>query len=168
MRQFTHPTLSLPSPSKLCASASVKQTTAVCTPPKRLYSLHCSPRSGLPSAIQSAATTSSPVMVSLRYLTSTDLFETKDLTSALCPTACPSAFSKAETSPPYFRTKRHLFFLLRFLRRGRRNLSLLLFIFLLFFLRFFHQLPFPILLWGLASHILIFFYKLPPPPDKKN
>ena len=36
MRQFTHPTLSLPNPSKLRASASVKRTTAVCTPPKRL------------------------------------------------------------------------------------------------------------------------------------
>ena len=48
MRQSTHPTLSLPSPGKLQASASVKRTTAVSTPPKRLYSLHWSPRSPLP------------------------------------------------------------------------------------------------------------------------
>ena len=85
MRQFTHPTLSLPRPSKLRASASVKRTTAVGTPLKRLYSLHCSSRSGLPSAMHSAATTSSLVTVSSRSLTSSDLFETKDLTSALCP-----------------------------------------------------------------------------------
>ena len=106
MRLFTHPTLSLPNPSKLRASASVKQTTAVCTPPKRLYSLHWSPRSGLPSAIQSKATTSILVMVSSRSLNSTDLFETRDLTSALCPNAWSSAFSKAETLPPFYRTKR--------------------------------------------------------------
>ena len=92
MRQFAHATLSLPIPSKLRASASFKQTTAVCTPPKRLYRLHWSPSSGLPSAIQSAATTSSLVMVSSRSLTSTDLFGTKDslqdlsvgLTALLC------------------------------------------------------------------------------------
>ena len=106
MRQFTHPTLSLPSPSKLWASASVKRTTAVCTPPKRLYSLHWSPRSGLPSAMQSAATTSSLVTVPSRSLTSRDLFETKDLTSAFSPTAWSSAFSKVETSPPFLRTRR--------------------------------------------------------------
>ena len=39
MRQFTHPTLSLTSPSMLWASASIKQITAVCTPLKRFYSL---------------------------------------------------------------------------------------------------------------------------------
>ena len=83
MRQFTHPTLSLPSPSKLRASASVKRTTAVCTPPKRLYSLHWSPRSGLPSAMHNAATTS----------------------SAFSPTAF-FAFSKVETTPPFSRTRR--------------------------------------------------------------
>ena len=69
IRQFTHLTLSLPSPSKLRASASVKRTTAVCTPPKRLYSLHWSLRSGLPSAMHSAATTSSLVTVSSRSKT---------------------------------------------------------------------------------------------------
>ena len=70
MLQFTHPTLSLPSPSKLRASVSVKRNTAVCTPPKRLYSLHWSPRSGFPSAMHSAATTSSLVTVSLKSITS--------------------------------------------------------------------------------------------------
>ena len=56
MRHFTHPTLSIASPSKLRASASVERITAVYTPPKCLYSLHWSPRSGLPSVIHSAAT----------------------------------------------------------------------------------------------------------------
>ena len=40
MLQFPHPTLSLPSPSKLRTSASVIWTAAVCTPLKRLYSMH--------------------------------------------------------------------------------------------------------------------------------
>ena len=106
MRHFTHPTLSLPSPSKLRASTSVKRTTAVRTPPKRLYSLRWSPRSGLPSAMHSAATTSSLVTVSSRSLTSRDLFETKDLISAFSPTAWSSAFSRAETSPTFLRTRR--------------------------------------------------------------
>ena len=58
-----------PSPNELRAPASVKRTTAVCTPPKCLYNLHWSPRSGLPSAIHSAATTSPLVTVSSRSLT---------------------------------------------------------------------------------------------------
>ena len=106
MRQFTHPILSLPSRSKLLASASVKQTTAVCTPPKRLYSLHWSPRSGLPRAMHSAATTSSLVPVSSRSLTSWDLFETKYLISAFFLSARSSAFSKAETSSPFLKTRK--------------------------------------------------------------
>ena len=40
IRQFTHPTLRLPSLSNLWASASIKRTTAVCTRPKRFYRLH--------------------------------------------------------------------------------------------------------------------------------
>ena len=63
MRQFTHPILSLPSPIKLRASAMVERTTAVCSPPKRLYSLHWSPRYGLPSAMHSVATTFSLMMM---------------------------------------------------------------------------------------------------------
>ena len=69
MRQFTQPTLSLPSAIKLRASASVKRTTAVFRPPKRLYSMHWSSRSGLPSAMHSLATTSSLGTVSSRSLT---------------------------------------------------------------------------------------------------
>ena len=61
--------LGLPSPSKLLASALVKRTTAVCIPPNRLYCLHWSPRSGLSSAMHSAATTSSLVVVLLLSLT---------------------------------------------------------------------------------------------------
>ena len=73
---------------------------------KRLYSLHWFLRSGLPSAMQSAATSSSLVTVSSKPLTSRVLFETRVLTSALSPTAKSSAFPKAETSPPFFRTRR--------------------------------------------------------------
>ena len=76
MRQFTHLTLSLPIQSKFQASAWVRRTTAVYTPLKRLYSLHWTPSSCLPSAMHSAATTSSHVTVSSRSLTSSDLFGT--------------------------------------------------------------------------------------------
>ena len=77
MRQFTHPTLSLPSPNKLRASALFKQTTAVCTLLKHLYSLHWSLRSGLPRAMHSAATNSSLVTFSSRSLNSSDLSRPK-------------------------------------------------------------------------------------------
>ena len=73
MRQFTHPTLSLPSPSKLWASALVT--------------------------------------LSSMSLTSRDLFETRDLTSAFSPTAWSSAFSKVDTSPLFLRTRRISFLL---------------------------------------------------------
>ena len=102
MRQFTHPSLSLPNRSKLWASASVKRTTAVCTPPKRLYSLNWSPRSGFPRAMHSAATTSSLVTVSSRSLTSRDLFETKDLNSSFFPTVWSSAFRRSRRHPPFW------------------------------------------------------------------
>ena len=133
--------------------------------------------SSLPSAIQSAATTSSLVTVSSRSLTSRNLFETEDLTSALSPTAWSSAFSKVETSPPFMKTRTiSSLLVLRIERtsapafwgftwrpesasatsllfwvpaqRAQEPLSSssLYFIFLLF-----HQLPFPILFWGLDS-----------------
>ena len=44
MLMLTYPTLGLPSPGKLQAFASVKRTTAVCTPPKRLYKRRTSSR----------------------------------------------------------------------------------------------------------------------------
>ena len=117
MRQFTHPTLSLLSPSKLRASTSVKRTTAVCTPPKRLYSLHWTPRSGLPSTMHSATTNFCLVTVWSRSLTSRVLFETKDSTSAFYPTARFSAFSKAETSLSFLRTRRIFSLLVLWMKR---------------------------------------------------
>ena len=86
-------------------------TTAVCTPPKRLYSLHWSPRCGLPSAILTVL--------------------------------CRQTDSIAR--PGGRRPLWHLPLLSWFLRGGHRNL----FLFFLFLSG--HQLPFPILLWGLAS-----------------
>ena len=79
MRQFTNPTLNLPSPSKPPRLNGPPQSAHR----QSVYSLHSSPRSGLPSVMHSAATTPSLVSVSSRSLTSRDLFETKDLTSAL-------------------------------------------------------------------------------------
>ena len=102
MQQFTHPFLSLPSPRKFRACASVKRTTAVCTPSKYV---HWSPRSDLPTAIKSTETTSSLVTVSSRSLTSRVLNETKDFTAAFSPTARSSPFSKVETSTPSLRTR---------------------------------------------------------------
>ena len=69
-------------------SPLLKWPPQFCTPPRRLYSMHWSPRSGLPSAMHSAATTSSLV------------------TSAFSPTTWSSALSKAETSAPFLRTSK--------------------------------------------------------------
>ena len=60
------------------------------------------PRSGLSSAMQSAATTSYFVRVSSR-----NLFNNKKLTSAFSLTAQTSPYSKAKTPPPFFTARKN-------------------------------------------------------------
>ena len=107
--------------------------------PKRLYSLYWSPRSGLPSAMHSAATTAPRVTVSPRSITSKDLSDTKDFTSAFSLTAWSSAFLKAETSPPILRTRRiSSLLVLRMERTSAPEFALFASSYLFFFLFFHH------------------------------
>ena len=94
MRQFNYRTHSFPSWRKLWTSGSVSQTTAVHTPPRCVQIQQGSSSSGLPCAMQSAVITTLFFTVSLMYLISRDLFETKDLSVAFSPTARSSAFPK--------------------------------------------------------------------------
>ena len=116
MRLFSHPTRNFPNQSKLWASTSASRTTTVCSPPNHLQSLQGSSRSGFPTAMHSAATTSFPVTVSSRPLISRDLFETKDPTSVFSPTTRPRALLKVETSPLFSKTGRIFFLVFRMVR----------------------------------------------------
>ena len=98
--------------------------------------------------------TSSFFTVWSRSLISRDLFETRGETLAHSPTAWSSTFWKAETSPPFLRTRRTSSFLVLRIGRASRpaSHSFLAFPFflLLFFLILFYQLPFPSFFRGLA------------------
>ena len=74
--------------------------------PKRVKSLQDPWSAGLPSAMHRADTTSSFSNVSSRSLISRVLVETRFEVSALSSTTRSSSVRKAETSPPFLRTRR--------------------------------------------------------------
>ena len=96
----------------LMSSTSAPLSIAVCIRKSSaslpLPRLSCRNFTSCSSAMQRAATSSSFITVSSRFLISKDLFEAKDLTSDFSPTAWPSAFSKTETLPSVFQDQKDL------------------------------------------------------------